>query len=185
MKRPVLAATLLLLAGTAHADGEPGWLAGLAASFGSVDTFDDTIDDSSLGAKLTGQYRFNGWFGVEGAFVTTGDFGENTAPLTGSGFAEVAASGFSFSGILYIPIPLPDAEIYTRAGFFDFDVDATLDDALVANGSEDGLNLGAGLVINISERFGIRAEFDWYDTESFDYWAANIGGIYRFGFGAP
>ena len=67
---------------------------------------------------------------------------------------------------------------------FDYDVDMT---ALVGStqlpgslGHATGLLLGAGAIVNVGERVGIRTVFDWYDIDNAELWALSLGVDFRF-----
>jgi OOP family OmpA-OmpF porin len=176
---------LALLSATAQAAHDvPGWRVGAAASFSDFewDTGDATlIDDSTVGGKFYGQYQFNDWFGVEGAYHNTGEFEEVSTDPDALGTLNLSFSGFSVAGLLYLPVPTEGIQFYAKAGFYDFDSELSLNDTVTSNGSEDGLMAGAGAMLEVSEHFGIRADLDWFDAEVGDLWTVNLGLEYFFG----
>jgi len=185
MKRIAMAAMFLLAvsaqAQEAEADGGT-WRIGAGAAFANYERDNGAIDDSSAGFKFWGQYQFNGWFGIEGAYLNTGDFAapQATQGPSSSSSVEQAFSGFSVAGVFYLPLDIEDIDLYGKVGFFDFDTDLAEDKVTVASGSEDGALFGAGAAVGISEQFAVRAELDWYDVEEAELWSVNLGVEYRF-----
>ena len=76
-----------------------------------------------------------------------------------------------------------DIDIFVRVGMYDYDIDL---ETVVGNskvpgslGHSTGVFGGAGFVFNISEEFGIRAVFDWYDINNADLWSVGLGLEYK------
>jgi hypothetical protein len=186
MKRTAMLALLGLASWSAQADHDvPGWRIGAAASFSDFEWRDgefDLIKDSAVGVKLFTQYQFNSWLGIEGAYHNTGDFEElSTAPAPNDGNLDLQFDGFSVAAIGYLPVESEGIRLYGKAGLYDFDSEISRNGVSGASGSENGLMFGAGAAIDVSDRFGIRADFDWFDAEVGDLWAVNLGIEYFFG----
>lgn len=187
MKRTVLVGMLALASVSAQAAHDvPGWRIGAAASFSQFEFDDDAGDskDSAVGAKVSVQYQFNSLFGIEGAYHNTGEFSEDIVTATDAlpaGQYDLRFDGFSVSGVGYFPTSSEELRFYGKVGFFDFDDELALDGFVTSRGSESGLTAGAGAMIEISERFGLRADLDWFDAEVGDLWSANLGIEYFFG----
>ena len=204
MKRIAIAATFFLIASTAYAQEDviaesdslvrnAEWRIGAAAAFTDYESDSGSsafsVDDSAVGVQFYAQYKFNRWFGLEGGYMDTGEFedrtGESNEFNTGIRF-----TGFSLSALGYIPLggASDNFDLYGKIGYFDLDVDLTSEPTLpdipiqsVSTGHDTGLLLGAGTVIKMSESFGIRAEFDWYDVEESDHlWVLALGLEYHF-----
>jgi hypothetical protein len=171
------------------AQGIPGWRADIAASFADFkgdDTInpsvgDKFIDDSSVGLKISGQYRFNSWFGLEGAYHNTGEFEDLSTDSNNPGNLELSFDGFSLQGLFYLPSPSAEIQPYLKAGMYDFDDELSFNGNVTSNSSESGFAGGAGAIIEINEQFGIRADLDWFDAEVGDLWSVNLGLHYAFG----
>lgn len=185
MNRTAMVGLLALLSGAAQAAHDvPGWRVGAAASFTDFDwTSGDTnlIKDSAVGGKLYGQYQFNDWFGVEGAYHNSGEFEEVSTDPDTVGTLNLSFSGFSVAGLVYLPVPSDEIKFYAKAGWYDFDDELSLNGVTTSNSAEDGLMAGAGAMISVSDHFGIRADLDWFDAEVGDLWAVNLGLEYFFG----
>lgn len=187
MKRMAIAAACFLATLSAQAEGQ--WRVGAHAAFSDFEGDESfPVDDSTVGFKLTGQYKFNKWLGAEGAYYNSADFEEDLDPGSPGGDVEISFKGFSISGIGYIPLPgnNDNIDLFGKVGYYDFDVDLTgalpgvTGGITTSLGHDDGLTVGGGTAVRISEKFGIRAEFDWYDIENSDMWAVAMGLEYRF-----
>ena len=181
MKRPAMAAAALLglVSWTAHADEYTGWRAGLAATFGNFDSDKINLKDNAVGFKLSGQYQFSEFFGVEGAWYTSGDYTQ-LIPVTGN--TKESFSGIMAEGIGYLPSWFgDDLRFYGKLGYYNFSNDLSQGGVSVASGREDGVTLGAGATIKISNNFDVRGDFDWFDADSGSMWSLNIGVEYLFG----
>lgn len=177
MKRILTVAIIGLAAATAQAEGDPaGWSIGVAGVFGDYSLDSGIIDDTSVGAKVFGQYRFNQWVGLEAAYVNAGEFDENGS----EGRLELTVDGFSMSLVGYAPWGGEDVDFYGKIGYFDFDQEL-LQDGSPQTRSADGFTAGAGARLSVSERIGIRAEFDWYALDDADFWTVSLGVDWRFG----
>ncbi|MEZ5563651.1 MAG: outer membrane beta-barrel protein [Gammaproteobacteria bacterium] len=190
MKRVAVLGLLGLVSWSAHADmNAPGWRAGIAASFANFkgddvpapELGDGFIDDNSVGFKAYAQYKINDWFGLEGAYHNTGEFEDKSKSLDLPGKLNLSFSGFSAQGLLYVPSPSEDVQLYVKAGFYDFDDELDQNSSTISSSSESGLVGGAGAVIEFSENLGIRADVDWFDAEVGNLFSVNLGIQYRFG----
>ncbi len=182
MKRCLTAIVLGLAAGSAlAAEDETFWNAGISAVFADYQFDDNNLDDTSTGFKLYTGYRFNRLFGVEGAYHNFGDFEEDLDPPNPGGDANAEIDGFSVSGLAFAPLASEDLELYGKAGYYFFDQEVIVDDAVVGSNSPSGLLLGAGSRFAVSEQFAVRAEADWYDINDGDLWSLNLGFEYLFG----
>lgn len=189
MKQVLLAGALALASWAAQAAPDvPGWRIGAAATFADFDWTSDSselISDSTAGVKLYTQYQFNPWFAIEGAYHNTGEFGDDVAgsddPNLGNGHYELSFSGFSAAAIGYLPLPSDEIQFFGKLGYFDFDDELSLEDNVISNGSEYGVMAGIGANMQITDRFGLRLDYDWFDIDVGDLWAINMGIEYHFG----
>jgi opacity protein-like surface antigen len=171
-----LATFAILLLGAApvlagHADG--GWTAGLAAAFGDYRLDDKRIKDESTGFRLTGGYRFSPLLGIEAAYLTVDGLEEKPA--------EVKLKGFSLSGVLNFPSGSEDIGLFAKAGLYSLDQDLAIATSPVQTRKADGILLGAGLRMSITDTVSLIAGYDWYDYERADFATVNVGIDYNFG----
>lgn len=179
-----LCAALAFPAHGGAADAAPadtGWSAGAAALFGDYQLDDGSLDDSSVGIKLFGQYRFNGFLAIEGTFLNTGGFDEDTNPASPGGEATVSARGFSLDVLGFAPLPAENIQVFGKAGFFSIDQDLEFDGADAGSRGADGLTLGLGADFAVADRIAVRLDADWYDMDGADFWTVGLGASYQFG----
>ncbi|MBL8225406.1 MAG: OmpA family protein [Chromatiales bacterium] len=182
MKRVIPAALLAITAVPAlAADDKTAWEIGAAAVFGNYSWDDSSVDDSSTGGKLFGGYRFNRWFGVEGAYHKFGDFEADLLPAQDGGDNNVEVDGFSLAGVLFIPVPVDNLEPFLKAGFYDFDQQRVVDDLVVDSNSPSGFMAGGGADLVVTDKLRFRLEADWFDIDDADLWSLNLGLSYLFG----
>jgi outer membrane protein OmpA-like peptidoglycan-associated protein len=184
MKRLLTATILGLVGSVAVADDEAHWNAGLAAAFANYEFENGQVEDNSTGFKLFGGYRFNQWFGLEGAYHNFGDFEEDINAALPFGNADVAIDGFAGSALVYLPVGGEELDVFAKAGYFAFDQEATVfpdENPTVTSNSPSGLLAGLGARLAISEQFGLRAEGEWYNVDDGDLWSLNLGLEYLFG----
>ena len=183
MKRITVAAALVLVAFAANAEDGMQFRVGVAASFSDYKGDSSfPVNDSGVGLQLYGQVQLNKWFGFEAGYYNSGTFDTDLAPTESDGDVELAFSGFNLSAVGFIPIG--EIDLFGKIGAFDYDIDMN---RLVGNtwvngslGHATGLALGAGAIVNVSERIGIRTVFDWYDVDNADLWALSLGVDFRF-----
>jgi len=188
MKRITMAAALVLLAFAANAangadDDSMQFRVGMAASFSDYKGDSSfPVNDSGVGLQIYGQAQVNKWFGVEAGYYNSGGFETDLAPTEDGGDTELSFSGFNLAAVGIIPIG--EIDLFAKVGMFDYDIDANiqLDSSTLPGslGHATGLALGAGAVVNVSERIGIRTVFDWYDIDNADLWALSLGVDLRF-----
>ena len=186
MKRTVFATiALALLAFSAQADDDENaaggmWRVGGGAAFSDFEDDDGIVDDNQVGFALFGGYQFNKWIGVEGGYLNTGDFEGRIGTGSSQQKLELSYRGFHIAGMLFLPIGGDDIDLYAKAGFFDFDTDLSSNGQIDSSGHQDGAMAGAGASIGIADQFGVRAEFDYFDTENSDFWTVILGLEYKF-----
>jgi opacity protein-like surface antigen len=193
MKRTALVGLLALVSWSVQAaQNVPGWSAGAAASFVDFQGDDEInppvgdkfIDDSSVGAKIWGQYRFNERFGIEAAYHNTGELEDLSTSDAVEGTLEISFDGFSIQGMIFFPLANEEIQPYLKGGYYDFDDELSVNGNVTSNSSESSWVFGGGAIIDISDNFAIRADADWFDAEVGDLWAVNLGLQYSFG-GSP
>ncbi len=191
MKRMAVLGLLALVSWAAQADDAvPGWRAGVAASFGQFSGSDvpaaelgnKFISDNTIGYKAYGQYRFNQWFGLEGAYHFSGNYEDRSSSdaFAPPGKLELSFSGFSGQALLYIPTTFDDFDAYVKAGIYDFSDELVVNGSTNSNSSERGLVGGAGVIFRLSELLGFRLEYERFDASVGDLSAVNLGVEFSF-----
>jgi opacity protein-like surface antigen len=184
----MLASTVLLgasalpsPAGAEEHSADEGWLVGAGALYGNYQLDGGAVDDSAMGFKAWGQYRLNRFLGLEVAFLSTGDFNEDSAPNQPGGNATISAQGFSMDVLAYAPFSPAGIQMFGKAGFYRLDQDLQFDGDVSASRFADGFTAGAGADMAIATQLTLRVEGDWYDLDSADFWTVDLGISYHFG----
>ncbi|MEQ1803688.1 MAG: porin family protein [Gammaproteobacteria bacterium] len=190
MNRTAIVGLLALASWSAQAAQDiPGMSVGLEGTFSSFsgnDVPDPTldakfIDDNAVGFKLLGQYRFNEWFGIEGAYHNISDFEDESPNDFPPDSLKLNFSGFSAQGLGFIPLPYEEVQLFVKAGYYDFDDELSVNSGTTSSSSESGLVAGAGVGIAISDHVGIRAEYEWFDADVGDLSSVSLGFAWYFG----
>ena len=181
MKRTAGIALLGLCSLSAQAGpADPGWLVGISGMLTSYEIDGSVFDDEAVGAKLSVQYRFNKYFGIEGSWLESGNFSEDTDPANPGGKVDVDLDGTTIYAIGYLPFATDDLQLYGKAGFYNLNQSIDTDTGSRSRGA-DGLTFGAGTQIAVSSKVSLRLEGDWFDLDDGDFWAVSLGVNYHFG----
>lgn len=163
----------------AHEGDDPGWRIGGSAVTSQFERDDGLIDDGQLGFKLFGQYKFNSWLGLEGAYYNSGEFSSSATSAGGSKF-ELLYQGALGQFLLYVPLPWEPVEFFLKGGYFAFNVDSTIDGSNAGKGTDNGAVVGTGISIHVAEQMHFRTAFDWYDSDGAELWSVELGLAYTF-----
>jgi opacity protein-like surface antigen len=181
MKRIAAIALLGLYSLSAQAGpADPGWLVGISGMFTKYEIDGDVFDDEAVGGKLSVQYRINQYIGIEGSWLDSGKFRDDTNPDSPGGSVSVDLDGMSIYAIGYLPFGSEDLQIYGKGGIYN--VKQGLDtDTGSSSRSAQGLTVGVGTQIAVASNVSLRLEGDWFDLDGGDFWAVSLGVNYHFG----
>ncbi len=175
-------------------DVTSGQISALATDAGFA-TASTSIDDTDFGWKLYGGYRFGRYFAAEVGYVDLGEasFTTRTTGPSASIDGKAEAIGLNFQGVLVVPYT-DKFRLFAEAGGLWWDVDGRV--AAVSNGvgvaqsaSVDGVDFkfGFGVTYDVTERFGIRAEYEQFTnvgdpsvTGEADIHFLSAGGVFNF-----
>lgn len=178
-----VAVALALSAGTASAqteDNDSGFYlgAGVGQFNVKIDDIDDTdeavqsLDDSDRSWKGFIGWRFNKYIAVEAAWI---DFGEATDDFSSSGTSgdyRVRVSGIA--PYVIGTIPLGPVELFGKAGYYFYDVDASTDldqplsPSFNSKSSEQDFVYGAGVGVTFLQHLNVRLEYERIDSDVID-----------------
>lgn len=158
-----------------------GWQIGAGALYGDYQLDGGALDDSAVGFKAWGQYRFNKYLGLEVAFLSTGNFNEDITPSEAGGSATISAQGFSMDVLGYLPFSPDAVQMFGKVGYYRLDQDLDFEGVVNNTRSANGFTAGAGADIALVSHVTLRIEGDWYNLESAQFWTAGLGVSYHFG----
>lgn len=181
MKRITVITLLGLYSLSAQAGpADPGWLVGFSGMLTSYEIDGDVFDDEAVGGKLSVQYRINKYLGIEGSWLDSGSFREDTQPASPGGSVKIDLDGASIYAIGYLPLASEDIQLYGKGGFYDANQNLDTDTGSSSRGAS-GLTFGAGTQIAMSSNVSLRLEGDWFDLDGGDFWTVSLGVNYHFG----
>ena len=135
------------------------------------------MNDSVLGWKFFGGYNFNEYLGAEFAYVNAG---EPEIKLGNTTLVIIDVSGFSFAGLFRYPVT-SEFSIFAKGGGFIWSLEAEAKRPATTIAEDDGISYIAGLgaEYEVTENFGVRAEWERYDYDnSVDLFS--FGLLYKF-----
>jgi len=140
---------------------------------GELTTVD--VEGDANGYKVFGGYRFLTFLSVEGTYA---DFGTIKDPARSS---EVNMDGFGAQAVAYIPLGI--ADIFGKAGFFDWSADVKSSNVSAPiSVKKDGTDpvYGAGIQFRI-QSWAVRGEVEYYDIKGTDkVYMYSVGASYTF-----
>jgi opacity protein-like surface antigen len=165
MRKLLLASTLALVAGAAHADDD---LLGLYAGAGIMrskmeQTFNTDFDLSQTSWKIYAGFRPIGFpLGVDVDYVDLGS--QNAGTFYGP--ANASAKAFAAYAVGYLPIPVPNIDVYGKAGLARWQFDGSLPDQGLFRISDNGTDFawGVGGQVHFLERFAVRIEYEHFNV---------------------
>ena len=193
----------LVLSGPARADDATGFY--LGGSIGQTNITDldegcDAItglggtvtdcDDKDTAFKVFAGYQFNQYFATELGYADLGAGNIGFSGPGGTGNVEFAANAIFLDAVAMLPV-FENFSILGRIGAARWDLDAEVSAGglPIASESEDGFGFsyGAGLQYMFGRNFGIRAEYQVFDsigdedtTGESDVHMYSIGIVFKF-----
>ena len=154
-----------------------GFYAGAGLGIVKIEDSDqgESFDDSPMGWRIHGGYDFNENFAIEGSYIQTGDAEDEILAEN----VEVQLSAFTFSVLGLLPIS-DQAQVFGKLGFYTGEQEVTVQ-GITLDEDDDGLALGAGVRVMMSDSFALRGDFDWFDTDIDTVWSLGVGFNYYFG----
>ena len=170
------ALTLLLAANLASAD--EGFSVGASVVRASVEAegLGQTVDGDADGSRIFGSYMFTRRFGIEAGYSDFGRPDDNTiAPNV-----EVESNSYDLYAVGVHPVS-EKLDLFGKIGFVSSNTEIEEDETAEVSSSSTDLALGFGGEYSVSERFAIRSEFAWVDSDnSGAVRMISLGGVFRF-----
>jgi OOP family OmpA-OmpF porin len=189
-KLATIAASCLLASGAYAQDDLEGPYFGVAVGHVDYQQADDEdgifIDDTTTAFRLIGGYQLNENLAIEAGWARTGDLKESFQLFPpGSGTLDFRADYEMLTVRALGLVPLDQIDIYGGIGYYDATI--TADVALTGVGSlgeveddENGVTLLGGVHFYL-DKFTIRGEYEWFDTDSnIETWDLSVGILFRF-----
>lgn len=181
MRKFLLASTLALVAGAAHADDLLGLYAGAGISRAKVeDIFHTNFNLSNTSWKIYAGFRPLGFpLGIDVDYMDLG----NAAAGTFQGVAHADVKAFAAYAVGYLPIPVPNIDVYGKAGMARWKFDGRIDQPGLFAGSDNGTDFawGVGGQVHFLERFAVRLEYEHFNIrEADDVQLYSLGVSYTF-----
>ena len=166
--------SLLFAASAANADGFSVGVAAVSAPV-SLEESGTSIDGSSSGWRVHGSYMFNKNFGIEGGLSKYGSPNDSSMPSN----MHVDTESYDVYAVAVYPMG-NDAALIAKAGFIAWDTETEVSDTNEAHQTSTDLALSLGGQYDITERFAIRAEMEWFDSAISGELKYSLGGVIRF-----
>ena len=167
MRKLLLASTLTLIAGAAHADDISDSL-GLYAGAGIMrakmeQTFNTNFDYSNTSWKVFAGLHPSGFpLGVDVDYVNLG----NQDSGTFYGPASASAKAFAAYAVGYLPIPVPDIDLYGKAGLARWQFNGSAPGQDLFSVSDNGTDFawGVGGQVHFLGKFAVRIEYEHFNV---------------------
>ena len=169
MRKLLLASLLVLFAGAAQADDD---LLGLYAGAGITrakveDIFHSNFNLSNTSWKIYAGLHPTGFpFGVDVDYMDLGSADSGT--FLGPAHADTKA--FAAYAVGYVPIPVPDIDVYGKAGLARWSFNGSLPQQGLLGLSENGTDFawGVGGQVHFLGRFAVRIEYEHFNIREAD-----------------
>ena len=169
MRKLLLASLLVLFAGAAQADDD---LLGLYAGAGITrakveDIFHSNFNLSNTSWRIYAGLHPTGFpFGVDVDYMDLGSADSQTF----QGPAHADTKAFAAYAVGYVPIPVPDIDVYGKAGLARWSFDGSLPRQGLLGLSENGTDFawGVGGQVHFLGRFAVRIEYEHFNIREAD-----------------
>ena len=145
---------------------------------------DENIDGTNFKAdgtsyRISGGYEFNDNFGVEASYLNLGKFDDSFD--VGGVIIPVSAKAKGYTLAAVGILPLSD-QIFLKArgGVYFYDAQASVGGIVEDNTSDQDGFVGLGLAYDISDRFQLSLDVDYFDMDDTQPLLASLGFLIRF-----
>jgi OOP family OmpA-OmpF porin len=167
-------ASLLFVASAANAEGFSVGVSAVNAPI-SVEEAGPGAGGDSNGWRVHGQYMFNKHFGIEGGLSKFGTPSDNSIP------SNMHADTEAYDVYAVVAYPFSeDAGLYAKAGVVSMNTETEVNDTNESHQTSTDMALALGGKYDITERFSIRAELEWFESALSGDLKYSLGGAVRF-----
>ena len=179
MLNAILGGLTLLFAANPAIAGE-GFSIGASAARATVDVKGGGVDvkGESNGWRVFGLYMINKNLGIEAGYSSLGEPDDNTIPSD----MEVETDSYDVYAVGYYPMS-EKFGLIGKAGVASWNTETEVgdDDSTETHHKSTDLALSFGGQYDMSERFAIRGEYKWFDSQdSGAVRMASLSGVFRF-----
>jgi opacity protein-like surface antigen len=168
MRRVLLASTLALSAGAAHADDLLGLYAGAGIARAKMeDVFHTNFELSNTSWKIYAGLKPIGFpLGIDVDYIDLGSADGGTS----RGLTHANSKAFAAYAVGYLPIPVPNIDVYGKAGLARWQFDGNYTSPGLFSVSENGTDFawGVGGQVHFLDRFAVRLEYEHYNVREAD-----------------
>ena len=174
ISKAILGVLSLLCAGAAIADGFSAGIAAVRAPV-SAEASGTPIAGDSDGWRVHGAYMFNKNFGVEAGMSKFGSPNDNSLPSN----MHVDTESYDVYAVGVYPMG-NDGALIAKVGYVAWNTETEVNDSNETHSTSSDLALSFGGQYDITERFALRAELEWFDSAISGELKYSLGGIVRF-----
>lgn len=164
------------LGGMATAAYADGFSVGMSAVRAPVSVNEEgTIGGDANGWRIHGSWMFSRYFGIEGGLSKYQTPGNQSVPSN----MHADTEGMDIYAVARYPFS-EDGGLFAKVGYVALDTETEVNDTNEQHYRSDNLGLAFGGEYDITERIGIRAELEWFDSAISGDLKYSLGGVYRF-----
>ena len=161
-------------ASAASADGFSIGMSGTRADTGFENDTTTVAGDTS-GWRVFGSYMFNERFGIEGGMSKYGSPDDKSLPSN----MHVDTEAYDLYAVYVLPLS-PNFGLVSKVGVTTWDTETEVMDNNAGHYKSTDLALSFGGEYDITQRFGLRGEVEWFDSAISGSMKYSLSGVFRF-----
>lgn len=166
--------SLLLAATAANADGLSVGVSAVQAPINVKDS-GTTIGGDATGWRVFGSYMFNKNFGIEGGMSKFGEPNDRSIPSD----MQVDTEIYDLYAVAAYPLG-ENLGLIGKIGIASSNTETEVNDTNETHYTSTDLALSFGGQYDFSERFGVRGEFEWFESAVSGELKYSLSGVFRF-----